>query len=66
MAYTKAQFQEDINYFNEMYEQLDAQGRFNDRLPNSGELYDEDDMLADINGYAEYIKKPESLSFWRN
>ena len=65
-SYTKEQFQADVKYFNEMYEQLDKEGRFNDRLPNSGEVYGEDDMLADLNSYAEYLKKPNSLSFWGN
>lgn len=60
------QLKKDTEYFKEMLKQLNDEGRFNDRLPNSGIKYDSDSELHDLLMYEKNLKKPDSLSFWRN
>jgi hypothetical protein len=53
----------DAEYFKEMLEELDAEGRFNDTMPNVGVEYDVDKEMADLSRYQESLNKPGSLSF---
>jgi hypothetical protein len=59
----RVQFEKDVEYFSELLEDMDSKGFFNDRLPNYGEEYGEEDMLDSILHFEDYCSNPENLAF---
>ena len=49
----------------DLYEAIDKDGGFSDRLPNFGEEYDDNAEQVDLDNYIKHMNKPENSSFWR-
>ena len=61
----KAQIIADTNMFRQLYDEMDAEGCSNSRLPNDGSPYDDAAEYNDLVRYGKGLECPDSLSFWR-
>ena len=61
----REQVKRDTEYFRQMFETLDDEGRFVDTFPNAGTEYQEEAEFEDLLRYEESLAKQNSLAFWR-
>jgi len=61
----KNQIQADTEMFRRLFDEMDAAGCFDSRLPNDGGPYDDAAEFVDLVRYGKGIVSPDSLSFWR-
>jgi hypothetical protein len=61
----REKLQKDAEYFKEMLERMDNEGRFDNRFPNFGEKYDLDEMVSDALAFDRFVENPDNMSFWR-
>jgi hypothetical protein len=59
----RVQFDKDVEYFKELLDDMDSKGFFNDRLPNYGDEFTEEDMLDSILHFEDFCSNPENLVF---
>lgn len=53
----------DKEMFSQLFEEMDAEGCFNSRSPNTSDPYDENAEHADLVRYAQTLNTPGALSF---
>jgi hypothetical protein len=56
-------FQKDAEEFTALFRKMDAEGAFDDFLPNTGERYDEEAERASVLRYAKSLDDDEAFSF---